>query len=209
MRRERLREAAAPAELGQIDRGTVIDPGPLSPDRGASTTCSTRQRAAQHLGDAPRLRDAAARRERRLGVEDLADRADARFVEVRARSRRAAARAPSRRPDAPSARRRRTGRSARPRRCPGDRPRRARAGRRSTSPCSRRWPGASERRPTGVSSRSRDDLHDRLPSALRSSTGWSSEIANTWFGRQRGIVAVLAVDDVVEVAAGRRTRSAG
>ena len=33
--------------------------------------------APQHLRHAPRLRDAAARRERRLGVEDLADRADA------------------------------------------------------------------------------------------------------------------------------------
>src|SRR5215208_244597 len=32
--------------------------------------------AAQHLGDAPGLGDAAARRERRVGVEDFADRTD-------------------------------------------------------------------------------------------------------------------------------------
>ena len=40
-------------------------------------------RHAEHFGDAPRLRDAAARNVRRLGVEDLADRAHARLVEVR------------------------------------------------------------------------------------------------------------------------------
>src|SRR5947209_19121277 len=39
--------------------------------------------APQDFGDAPRLRDAAARRERLDGVEDLADRADARLVQVR------------------------------------------------------------------------------------------------------------------------------
>src|ERR1043165_3945871 len=39
--------------------------------------------APQNFRDAPGLRDAAARRERRDGVEDLADRADARRVEVR------------------------------------------------------------------------------------------------------------------------------
>src|SRR4051794_14264571 len=38
---------------------------------------------AKHLGDAPCLRDAAARRERRLGVEDLADRADRGLAEMR------------------------------------------------------------------------------------------------------------------------------
>ena len=37
---------------------------------------------AQYFGDAPGLRDAAARRERLLGVEDFADRADARVVQV-------------------------------------------------------------------------------------------------------------------------------
>src|SRR4030095_7858911 len=36
----------------------------------------------QHLGHAPRLRDAATRRIRRLGVENLADRADTRLVEM-------------------------------------------------------------------------------------------------------------------------------
>ena len=40
------------------------------------------QPAAQDLGDAPGLRDAAAREERRLGVEDFADLPDAGFVEV-------------------------------------------------------------------------------------------------------------------------------
>ena len=39
--------------------------------------------AAQHFRHAPRLRDAAARRVGLLGVEDLADRPDARFVEMR------------------------------------------------------------------------------------------------------------------------------
>src|SRR5919198_3409747 len=38
---------------------------------------------AQQLGYAPRLRDAAARREWRLGIEHLADRSDARIVHVR------------------------------------------------------------------------------------------------------------------------------
>src|SRR5262245_28238211 len=39
---------------------------------------------AEDLGDAPRLRDAASRREGGLRVEDLADRTQARFVEMRA-----------------------------------------------------------------------------------------------------------------------------
>src|SRR5213593_528927 len=38
---------------------------------------------AERFGNAPRLRDTAARRKRPCCVEDLADRADARFVEVR------------------------------------------------------------------------------------------------------------------------------
>src|SRR4030095_1036292 len=38
--------------------------------------------AAQHLRDAPRLRHAPARRERRRSVEDLADRADARLIQM-------------------------------------------------------------------------------------------------------------------------------
>jgi hypothetical protein len=38
--------------------------------------------AAQHFGDAPRLRDTAARRIRRLGVEDLADRSGARIAQM-------------------------------------------------------------------------------------------------------------------------------
>ena len=42
----------------------------------------------QHFGDAPRLRDAAARRVRALGVEDLAERADAGVVRGAPRSRR-------------------------------------------------------------------------------------------------------------------------
>src|SRR5581483_7678825 len=41
----------------------------------------------QHLGHAPRLRDAAARRIRRFRIEDLADRSDARIVEVLDESR--------------------------------------------------------------------------------------------------------------------------
>src|ERR1700733_138413 len=39
--------------------------------------------AAQHFGDAPGLSDAAARREGRLGVENLADRADSSLPDVR------------------------------------------------------------------------------------------------------------------------------
>ena len=39
--------------------------------------------AAQHFRDAPRLRHAAARRVGLLGIEDLADRPDTRFVEMR------------------------------------------------------------------------------------------------------------------------------
>src|SRR5687768_12848002 len=39
--------------------------------------------APQNLGHAPRLRDAATRRERRLRIEDLADRSDAAFVQMR------------------------------------------------------------------------------------------------------------------------------
>src|SRR4051812_40211118 len=38
--------------------------------------------AAQHLGDTPGLRDAAARQERRFGVEYFADLPDAGFVEM-------------------------------------------------------------------------------------------------------------------------------
>src|SRR5712692_10997574 len=38
--------------------------------------------SAQHFGDTPGLGDAAARGEGRLGIEDLADRADASFGEV-------------------------------------------------------------------------------------------------------------------------------
>src|ERR1051325_11079394 len=38
---------------------------------------------AQDLGDAPRLGDATARRERRFGVEHFVDRTDAALVEVR------------------------------------------------------------------------------------------------------------------------------
>src|SRR4051794_6687305 len=40
------------------------------------------QPAAEHFGNAPRLRDAAARQEGRLGVEHFADLADAGFVQV-------------------------------------------------------------------------------------------------------------------------------
>src|SRR5437868_4910061 len=47
----------------------------------------------ERLGDAPRLRDAPARRVRRLGVEDLADRAEARLAEVRDEAVEAAPRA--------------------------------------------------------------------------------------------------------------------
>jgi ribosomal 50S subunit-recycling heat shock protein len=42
----------------------------------------TRRAEAQHLGDAPGLGHAAAGRERFLGVEDLADRADARLAQM-------------------------------------------------------------------------------------------------------------------------------
>src|SRR5436190_2560264 len=40
------------------------------------------QQDAQHFGDAPGLRDAPARHERRLGIEDLADRSDTRVAQV-------------------------------------------------------------------------------------------------------------------------------
>src|ERR1019366_7579749 len=45
--------------------------------RAAARLSSNFQQRPQHLGHAPRLRHAAARIERRLGVEDFADRADA------------------------------------------------------------------------------------------------------------------------------------
>src|SRR5262249_6495700 len=48
---------------------------------------------AQHLSDAPRLRDAAAGREWRLRVEHFADRSDARIVEVRQKTLERGARA--------------------------------------------------------------------------------------------------------------------
>ena len=48
---------------------------------------------SQHFRHRPRLRDAAARRERLLGVEDLAERSDARLVQVRAEAVEARARA--------------------------------------------------------------------------------------------------------------------
>ena len=68
---------------------------------------------AQQLGHAPRLGDAAARRVRRLGVEDLADRSDARLIEVRHDSRLEKRRARRRdRPGGRAATRRRTGRSS-------------------------------------------------------------------------------------------------
>src|SRR5438132_8530458 len=42
--------------------------------------------ASQHLGNAPRLSYTSARQEWRLGIKDLADRPDARFIEVRQKS---------------------------------------------------------------------------------------------------------------------------
>ena len=61
----------------------VISGSSQPPSRRQPEGRSSRDRlhpSAQHLGDAPGLGDAAARRERRLGVEDLADRADARLA---------------------------------------------------------------------------------------------------------------------------------
>src|SRR6185436_6266300 len=48
---------------------------------------------AQHLGNAPGLCDAAARRKGLVGVEDLADRADRGFAEMRLEPRQEASRA--------------------------------------------------------------------------------------------------------------------
>ena len=104
-----------------------------TPPRSASSHPRGEQApGAQRLGDAPGLRDAAARRERRLGVEDLGDGADAVLAEVlRHRLEERARGRPGRR--APDRRRARRARAARPTRCPGGRRRRARAGRPRTA----------------------------------------------------------------------------
>ncbi len=57
--------------------------------RGSTGRCGSLlqlQPYAQQLGNAPRLRDAAARRERLFSVEYFTDRSDATIVEVRPKS---------------------------------------------------------------------------------------------------------------------------
>ena len=104
-----------------------------------------------------------------FGVEDLADRADARLAQVLLEAVEQVPRAAAVVRDAASARHRRTARSARPRRSPGGRPRRAPAGRRSTSPCSPGGPApASAGRPASAAARARPpapapSARDRAP----------------------------------------------
>src|SRR4249919_2155586 len=82
-----------PAETVRLQPDTTGD-GRISGsggDRGFSGYGSVRLQLdhleldprAQQLRDTPRLRDAAARRKRRLRVEDLADRSDAGIIQVR------------------------------------------------------------------------------------------------------------------------------
>src|SRR3954470_4955490 len=73
--------SALPGRQRQADRSGVIE-APCRLDENA-----------EHFGDAPGLGDAAARRERRLGIEDLADRADRGLAEMRLEPGQEAARA--------------------------------------------------------------------------------------------------------------------
>ena len=66
---------------------------------------------------------------------------------------------------------------------------------------------ASAGRPASAAARAR--RRSTGSQRARSSTGWSSEIGEDLVRPAGRVVAVLAVDDVVEVAAPRRTRSAG
>ena len=100
----------------------------LQPD--SSISCAATRAAPRH---APRLRDAAARRVGRFGVEDLADRCRCpRRTGARGIAS-SSCRAPTRIADAPAATRRRSGRSAMATPCPGGTPRRASAGLRGSS----------------------------------------------------------------------------
>src|SRR4051812_18256608 len=68
--------ACAPALPGTTV--SCLAPSPAAPGRPGLQL----QPAAQDLGHAPGLRDAAARQERRVGVEHFADLPDARLVEM-------------------------------------------------------------------------------------------------------------------------------
>ena len=173
--RTRRRRPAAASEP------PAVAPASRRPGGGLSRAPSLTTRRAS-LGDAPRLGEAAARRERRLGVEDSLRCRCTPSLEVP--SRPSAARAPAASSGCTVSQASTRARSATATPCPGDRRRRARAGRRSSAACSRDA-GDSVRSPTGVSSSRRD--RRRAPAAQRSpsSGGCVSEIAKSWFGRQR------------------------
>ena len=165
------------------------------------------QQTAQELGDAPRLRDAAARRVRLLRVEHLADRADARRRSG-GRSRPSRARRALRDVvrDERAAARRCTARSASSTRCPGGTRHRASADRRGSCACSRDVTRESERRPTGVSSSRSTVVDDRGPVRGREHRMRQRDREQLVRAARR-IVAALAVDDVVRggCLAGSRT----
>ena len=111
---------------------------------------------------------------------------------------RAARRRSARRPDARAARHRRTDQSATARPCPGGTRRHGLADRRSTSA------GNSDDRAQAFAVRTGSTAGRWTASSTgrqrRSSRiGCGSEIASSWFGRQAGVVARLAVDDIVQV----------
>ena len=126
---------------------------------------------AHRLGDAPGLGDAAARREGRLGVEDLADGPEAGLGELLLEADEKAASAGAIAGVGLAARRRRTGRSASPTPSPGGRRRRARGDHRRSSACSRGAPGRQRPETEG-----RHQLSRTTPSTAsqraRSRTGW-------------------------------------
>ena len=143
---------------------------------------------AQRFGDAPGLGEAAARRERRLGVEDLADRADAGFAQLLLQAVEQAARAGAGRRERRSARRRRTGRPASPRPSPDGRRRRARADRRRSAACSRdvRAPASAGRT---ASPACRAPRCSTAAQRAGSSTGCGSEMRQQLVGPEAGVVA--------------------
>src|SRR5262245_14909111 len=74
--------ANASANRGVQPRSSRLSgPKPIA-DRNRLRELRELQPAAKHFGHAPRLGDAAAREERRFGVEYLADLSDARVVQV-------------------------------------------------------------------------------------------------------------------------------
>ena len=91
MRREQLLQPRAPAECGEVQRHyerllTLKERNRTvgrSPSRRAGVKLLE---VAEYLGDAPCLCHASARSIRLLGVEDLADRADAGLIQVRLES---------------------------------------------------------------------------------------------------------------------------